>query len=90
MTTVSVKSDSRPLQQLRVGERATIERLQTSHGDLLRKLLALGFVGGKEVEVIQRGLFGCPLNVRVLNSIVSLRKAEAAAILLEPTPNTAR
>jgi ferrous iron transport protein A len=84
MIAIPTRKTTRPLGQLRVGERATIDHLQTSHAALLQKLLALGFVRGKEVEVVQRGLFGCPMNVRILNSVVSLRKTEAAAILLEP------
>jgi len=53
--------------------------------ELERQLIELGFVEGARVEVLHQGLFGRdPIAVRVHETMVALRRREAAAILVEP------
>lgn len=54
--------------------------------ELERRLVELGFVEGASVELLHEGLIGRdPIAVRVDGVTIALRRAEAAAVLLEPT-----
>ncbi len=53
--------------------------------ELERRLLELGFVEGAAVELLHEGLLGRdPIAVRVDGVTIALRRAQAAAVLLEP------
>jgi len=53
--------------------------------ELERRLLELGFVEGALVELLHEGLLGHdPIAVRVDGVTIALRRAQAAAVLLEP------
>lgn len=52
---------------------------------LVAKLREIGFAEGDEVELLARGwLGGAPLSFRLNRTVVALRKAEAALVLVEP------
>ncbi|QKG29907.1 MULTISPECIES: FeoA family protein [unclassified Campylobacter] len=51
---------------------------------LLQKLLDMGFVVGAQIEVIREAPLYDPLELRIHNYLVSLRKSEAELIEVEP------
>jgi ferrous iron transport protein A len=51
-------------------------------GDLRTRLVALGLMSGKEVQVLRRASFGGPLHVRVGTTEIILRRQDAANILI--------
>jgi ferrous iron transport protein A len=52
---------------------------------LVAKLREIGFAEGDEVELLARGwLGGAPLSFRLNRTVIALRKAEAALVLVEP------
>jgi Fe2+ transport system protein FeoA len=62
-------------------------RVTAVHTDdaTLRKLLALGVIEGTEIELLHEGFLGRdPLAVRIDDRIIALRRAQAAAIDVEP------
>ena len=68
------------LASLAVGQRGTIDGF--SNDFLAEKLLELGFVPGESVRVEHRAAFGDPMVVSVAGCRVSLRKSEAATVIL--------
>ena len=59
-------------------------------GEVEARLLEIGFIEGARLEVLHLGAWGHdPIAVRInnSNSIIALRKNEAAAILLEKVNN---
>ena len=67
------------LAALHPGETATIVSIHAEEALHLR-LLALGFRGGKQVELIRKASFSGPLQVRVGTTDIMLRRIEAAKI----------
>ena len=58
--------------------------------ELERRLIELGFVEGARVRVLHQGpIGGDPIAVRVDEATIALRRADAAAILVEPDPTAA-
>lgn len=49
-------------------------------GKLMHKLLDMGFVIGSEIEVIREAPLFDPMELKVHNYFISLRKSEAALI----------
>jgi Fe2+ transport system protein FeoA len=70
------------LDQLRVGERGRVEALA---GDdrLLQRLLEMGLLEGEEVEVINVAPLGDPIEVRLRDYRLSLRRREAARVQVQ-------
>jgi ferrous iron transport protein A len=51
---------------------------------LVAKLREIGFAEGDDVELLARGwLGGAPLSFRLNRTVIALRKAEAAMVLVE-------
>lgn len=67
------------LDQLRPGERATIQAVQAEPA-LLQRFLEMGLLEGESVEVLAVAPLGDPIEIIVGNSRLSLRRREAAAI----------
>lgn len=65
-----------------VGGSAKIKR-HFSCGAVRQRLLDLGFVPGREVEVIRVATLGCPLELKVAGYCVTLRRTEAYEIEVE-------
>lgn len=67
------------LDQLRAGQFALIESLQ---GDdvLLQRLLEMGLLEGEEIEVMGFAPLGDPMEIRLRDYRLSLRRAEATRI----------
>ena len=72
-----------PLDQLRVGQRGRIVAIQ---GDdpLVQRLMEMGLLEGDEIEVVGFAPLGDPLEIRLADYRLSLRRSEAARILVTP------
>ena len=67
------------LADLSPGQRAEIVSLAGDPG-LVQRLYEFGLLEGEEVEVVARAPLGDPIEIRLGNSRLTLRKAEAAGI----------
>jgi Fe2+ transport system protein FeoA len=67
------------LDELRSGQRAIITRVH-GEGPLIQRLMALGLLEGSEISVIRRALGGDPIEVRVMDYALSLRREEARRV----------
>ena len=67
------------LDQLRIGQRACIEAIQGQDG-LVQRLLEMGLLEGEEVEVVGVAPLGDPMEIRLRDYRLSLRRSEAARI----------
>jgi len=67
------------LDQLTLGQRCRVESLK---GDdmLLQRLLEMGLLEGEEVEVIAVAPLGDPVEIRLRDYRLSLRRQEAARV----------
>jgi ferrous iron transport protein A len=74
------------LDQLRLGERARVEAIR---GDdvIVQRLLEMGLIEGEEVEVIGFAPLGDPLEIRLRDYRLSLRRSEAARVLVSGVRN---
>jgi ferrous iron transport protein A len=57
-----------------------------SAGAVRRRLMDMGVLVGERVTVWKVAPLGDPIEVRIRNYSLSLRKSEAAAIAVEPSP----
>jgi ferrous iron transport protein A len=73
----------RPLDQLAPGERGVILRLVGDHG-IVRRLMELGLVPGTLVEVVRHAPLGDPVELRLRQIHLSIRRSEAAGIHVAP------
>jgi ferrous iron transport protein A len=72
-----------PLDQLRPGQSGRIVRLQ-GEGVVTQRLMEMGLLEGDVVELIGFAPLGDPLEVRVGDYRLSLRRSEAARVLVGP------
>ena len=73
------------LDRLRPGESATVVRCRGVEGPTGQRLLQLGLLRGRRVEMLRRAPTGDPLEVRILGSRLSLRASEARLVEVERT-----
>ena len=70
---------------LAMGRQARVTCFGLGDENLVAKLREIGFAEGDEVELLARGwLGGAPLSFRLNRTVIALRKAEAAMVLVEP------
>ena len=67
------------LNDLHTGESATITRIR-GRGAFRKRITEMGFVRGKEVYVVKSAPLKDPVEYRILDSNVSLRRSEAGLI----------
>lgn len=67
------------LNELRVGQRAAIQAVRGSDG-LVQRLLEMGVLEGEPVEVLGFAPLGDPMEIRLRDYRLSLRRQEAACI----------
>jgi len=72
------------LDELKPGQKATIKRVD-NEGQLAQRLMSLGLLEGTAVELLRSALGGDPIEIDVMGYALSLRKAEARQIEIEPT-----
>ena len=60
------------------------------HADsnIRQRLMDLGIIEGVEVEMIRRAPFGGPVQIRVLNTMLALRRQEAGTLVVEITEDS--
>lgn len=73
------------LADIRPGAKAVVLSL-LGDGFILQRLLEMGLHDGAEIEVIRLAPLGDPMEIRVQGYHLSLRKAEAALVEVEPAP----
>ena len=71
--------DALTLDDLRVGQAALVRDV-SEPGEAGERLLEMGLTPGTHIELVRRGLFGEPLQLRVRGYMLSLRKRQAQAI----------
>ncbi|MGP2657867.1 FeoA family protein [Malaciobacter sp. WC5094] len=64
------------------GQKAKIKKLNAK-GKLLHKLLDMGFVNNAQVEVIREAPLYDPMELKILNYHITVRKSEAELIEIE-------
>lgn len=75
-------TDKLTLNQVKVGQSVRVSRV-LGEGALRQRILDMGLTRGAEVTVRKMAPLGDPLEVTVRGYQLSLRKAEAACILVE-------
>lgn len=70
------------LDQLRVGQRARITALE-GNDPLVQRLMEMGLFEGEEVELIGVAPLGDPVEIRLSDYRLSLRRTEAARVQVE-------
>ncbi|HML25533.1 ferrous iron transport protein A [Methanomethylovorans sp.] len=70
------------LNDLRPGEKARIIKV-LAKGTVRRKLMDMGMVPGSEIEVVRTAPLGDPIEFRIKGYSLSMRKQEAANIVVE-------
>jgi Fe2+ transport system protein FeoA len=83
MEIIAESYKSLSLADMPVSESACITSIESEHPSLLRRLLSLGFVSGKPVSIIKRGLFGDPLLASCGDTVFTLRASEAHCIKVQ-------
>ncbi len=71
------------LNKLKVGDKAKIVRVESEMGNLKARLLDMGTVPGTVVEVEKVAPLGDPIDILIKGYHLSLRKEEAAKIIVE-------
>lgn len=76
------------LDQLRIGQRGIIDSVAGA-GSLLQRLLEMGLFEGEEVSVIGFAPLGDPMEIRLRDYRLSLRRVEAAQVRVRTIDSTA-
>jgi Fe2+ transport system protein FeoA len=72
------------LDQLELGQRARVIEIQ-GDGALVQRLLEMGLLAGEEIEVLGFAPLGDPLQIRLRDYRLSLRRSEASRVLVSPS-----
>ncbi len=71
------------LQDLTVGCSARLVGF-TEHGQQHQvRYLSLGLIPGSAIKVLRAAPLGCPIEIKVGSTLLSIRKAEAAELIME-------
>lgn len=65
------------LKDLTIGSKARILAIRQATPEYRRRLIMLGVTPGAQIEVIRLAPLGDPIEIRVRNSLISIRKQEA-------------
>jgi len=71
------------LNELKIGDKAKIVRIDSKTGNLKTRLLDMGAVPGTVVEIEKVAPFGDPIDILIKGYHLSLRKKEAEGIIVE-------
>ncbi|HMM19190.1 MAG TPA: ferrous iron transport protein A [Selenomonadales bacterium] len=74
---------TKTLNLLRPGEAGVVKSV-TGSGPVKRRLIDMGLIAGSRVQVHKLAPLGDPMEIKVKNFNLSLRKSEAALIELQP------
>ena len=67
------------LGELKKGQKCTLVKIH-GEGKLKQKLLDMGFVFGADMEVIREAPLYDPMELRIHNYLISLRRSEASLL----------
>ncbi len=67
---------------IKKGQKCKIKRMH-GKGKLMHKLLDMGFVNGANIEVLREAPFYDPMELKIQNYLISLRKSEAKNLEVE-------
>ncbi len=73
------------LDRVPVGGRARVLRVECERGTA-RRLMEMGLLPGTDVRVVRVAPMGCPMELRVRDSALSIRRADAALVGIEALP----
>lgn len=73
------------LSDLKTGQHATIVTVQ-GHGSFRKRIVEMGFVRGKDVEVLLNAPLQDPVKYKVMGYEISLRRQEAEMIVVDTDP----
>ena len=79
---MSQQNTTETLANLQIGVQARVVGI-AGETAVSRRLLEMGVVPGATIRVIKAAPLGCPLEIRVRNSHLAVRRAEAVSILIE-------
>jgi ferrous iron transport protein A len=65
------------------GDRVRLISFGTTEMEYRRRLLSLGLTCGSEFSIIRIAPLGCPLQIEVRGTALTLRKEEASQLVLE-------
>jgi ferrous iron transport protein A len=71
------------LDRLSQGQKARVETVSGTPG-VVQRLYEMGLLEGDEVEVVRFAPLGDPIEIRVANTHLSLRRVEAAGVRVTP------
>lgn len=71
------------IDQLTVGDRATLKNFADTNSTYRRKLLTMGLTPGVEFQITRVAPMGDPVEIRVRGFSLTLRKEEAATMQVE-------
>jgi len=74
------------LDELRLGQRARVQAL-LGEDSITQRLMEMGLLEDEEVEVIGMAPLGDPIEIRLQNYRLSLRRSEASRVLVLPLAN---
>jgi ferrous iron transport protein A len=72
------------LDQLQAGQKACVETIQGEDA-IVQRLLEMGLLEGEDVEVVGFAPLGDPMEIRLRDYCLSLRRCEAARIIVRVT-----
>ena len=75
--------DRTTLSTLGHGDHCFVADIASEHTELKSKLYALGIIPGSKIEILRFAPLGDPMQVKVGNSLISIRKSEAEVIEVE-------
>jgi len=78
-------SDLLKLSELAIGQTATIRELPKT-GVAFIRLREMGLLAGTPIKLVRIAPLGDPIEIKVRGYSLTLRKSEAAGILVEPQP----
>mgnify|MGYP003342579256 FL=1 len=65
------------------GDHGLVAEITSEHAELKSRLYALGIIPGSKIEILRFAPLGDPMQVKVGNSLISIRKSEAEVIEVE-------
>lgn len=68
---------------LKPGDRARLLDFGSTEVQYRRKLLSLGVTRGVELHIIRKAPLGCPIQIEVRGTSLTVRKEEACHLVLE-------
>ena len=83
MNTAECNRATKTLDAVEPGSKVIIRSLHDSNPQLYRKLICMGLVAGRALEVLKKAPFGDPIAISTLGYTLSLRLSEARLITVE-------